>query len=178
MTVKSTWKRVAVGLTGAALALGLAACSAQPGVAVSVNGETYTEDAVGEVSLELSQIFGQFIEPAAVASLLIVEPAVVEVADANGIEFTEADARKRLASFEEEAGEPLSDATVSVFRMNELLKVLGSGPDAQAAQIQIAEAIQGLDAELNPRYGELDENNLMLPVTLDGVIDMREVQPN
>lgn len=172
MAVKSIWKRVAVAGTGMALAMGLAACSAQPGTALVVDGKEYSEAEVSQAAQELSMGAGQNITVQTIVALIQVEPALVEMADKNNIEFTDADARKALASVEEANGEPVSDATVAATRGIQLQGLLSSVvQDPAVIQTQLVEALQTYDSEVNPRFGIVGPENLMQIKPLAGVFD-------
>lgn len=176
MTVKSTWKRLAAGATGLALVLGLSACSAQPGVALNVNGVTYTEDEVSQAADQISELSGQTFPLAGVAYMLAQEPALREVANANGIDFSEADARKAMASVEEQTGVPVSDAAVTVVRANQLYYLLSQSLNPEVAIAMIQESMADMDIEYNPRYGELGADNGIFSPQLEGVLDLSEQQ--
>ena len=174
MTVKSTWKRLTAGATGLVLAFGLSACSAQPGVAVSVDGVTYSEDEVSQAADQISELSGQIFPIAGVAYMLAQEPAIREVASENGIEFSEADARKAMASVEEQTGIPVSDTAVTVVRANQLYYLLSQSMNPEVSLALIQEAMADQDIEYNPRYGELDADNGIYSPQLEGVLDLSQ----
>ncbi|WP_143236761.1 hypothetical protein [Actinomyces urinae] len=169
MTLKSTWKRIVVGASTVMATVALAACSAQPGVALKIDGTTYTEDEVSEAAQQLSQISGQQFPTAGVVYVLAQGAAVREVADQHGVEFSDEDARNALASVQS-PGEPVNEAAVGVVRINQLLVLLQGDLDQQALAQEVTEAQKNKDVELNPRYGELDENNAVYAPNLQGVV--------
>ena len=67
-------------------------------------------------------------------------------------------------------GEPVNEAAVGVVRINQLLLLLQGNLDQQVLAQEVAEAQKGKDVELNPRYGELDENNAVYAPNLQGVV--------
>ena len=162
MTLKSTWKRIVVGAGTVLATVALAACSAQPGVALNIDGTTYTEDEVSEAAQQLSQISGQQFPTAGVVYVLAQGEAVREVANQDGVEFSDEDARNALAS--------ANAAAVGVVRINQLLVLLQGKVDQQVLAQEMAEVQKGKDIELNPRYGALDENNAVYAPNLQGVV--------
>lgn len=169
MTLKSTWKRIVVGAGTVLATVALAACSAQPGVALNIDGTTYTEDEVSEAARQLSQISGQQFPTAGVVYVLAQGEAVREVANQHGVEFSDEDARNALASVQS-PGEPANAAAVGVVRINQLLVLLQGKVDQQVLAQEVAEVQKGKDIELNPRYGALDENNAVYAPNLQGVV--------
>ncbi|MDO5034252.1 MAG: hypothetical protein Q4E01_02575 [Actinomycetaceae bacterium] len=170
MTVKSAWKRMVVGATGVAVAFALAACSAQPGVALNVNGTTYSEDEVSNAAMQLTELSGQPYSTAGVTYMLMLEPVMRDLAKANGIEFSEEDARNALAAVKEMTGEPASEAAVTVVRTSQLYSLLERTLPPEQLSQEITETLAALDLEVNPRYGELTEDNMLYQPKLDGVV--------
>lgn len=170
MTVKSIWKRVVAGATGIVAVFALAACSAQPGVAVSVNGKTYTEDDVSQAAEELSLLTGNATSAANVAYVLTLEGPLAELSEASGIEFSEEDARKALAPVEVMRGEPASDAAVATIRASQLFQLLQTTADPNLVSQQLAAAMSSQDLQINPRYGSIGEDNAVYAPVLAGVL--------
>ena len=157
--------RTSVGRRGAAgLALlvltagGTAACSAQSGAAAVLDDGTIS---VGEVQ-SATQELGPYLEgatPASVLAVLVAEPTFAGVAAENGVAVSTQEARRLLtdlASGQPGASTEFSDASVTVARFTLLQQALQELPDADAVQQDVQERLEGLDVDVNPRYGQLD----------------------
>lgn len=157
--------------------LALAGCSYQPGAAAVVDGRTITERQLAQASTELSEILGNPVSTPVVLQTLIVAPTAIQVASRNGLAVSAQQAQEMLEqeSAQGEAGtvgeEEYSDPTLTVGRYLMLQNMITIDPEGAQIGAELSEAIDELDVELNPRYGEWDPMEGPTPVQPDWIVD-------
>jgi hypothetical protein len=159
VTVRSPrGRRRALGVTMLVLAAGAtAACSAQAGAAAVVEGDPIPVEDVQRATDQLAPYLGG-ATPASVLVVLVAEPTVQRVAAENGVAVSDQQARQLLTELTSDAPDApeFGPASVTVARFSLLQQALGELPDAAAVQDDVLAALEDLDVEVNPRYGELD----------------------
>ncbi|WP_022867630.1 hypothetical protein [Schaalia vaccimaxillae] len=151
-------KKVGVVAAAAVVALGLGACSAKPGIALEVNGRTYTEADVDQAMLQynsliegtendLSKTDIVWMLANADAPIQYAEKAGLTVSDEDVQAALEANATEELAAFDGN----YSSTFLHLIKWNLVASaVTRSNLDMDAfQQIQAQQQI-----EVNPRYGE------------------------
>jgi hypothetical protein len=165
VTVRS-WRRSAPALLalGALVAGSLSACSAQPGAAAVVDGETIPVADVQAAAADLSPYL-ENVSQSTVLTVLVVSPTFERAAAEAGLGVSSEQAENLLDQVTQEAAqagraptrtEEFSDAAVQVARFTLLQQGLQGLPDASEVMAGIAADMAELDVEVNPRYGELD----------------------
>lgn len=160
--------RIAVGLSAVALATSLGACSAQPGVALVVDGSTYTEDQVSQATNEVSSVLGQPIKNHDITTVLALADSYIEVGKAHNIEVSDQDVRNFYAKRSEETGR-LSDPAVKVLRVSQIFQELSTSVPSDEIGTQIGQLQADRDIEMNPRYGTVDPKGMISAPSLSGV---------
>ncbi len=168
----TTRVRVLTALGAVGLAAGLAACSGQPGAAAVVDGRAIPVSDVQDATTELSPFF-QGVTPTAMLAVLVQEPVLrdfLESEDA-GVSPDQADAA--LSQLVEqsggEAGTEFSDASRAVVRYTleySALQDLGTSADID----KFTQAMADLDLEVSPRYGSLDDGNVIAETTYPWIV--------
>lgn len=158
LTVVSTARLIKViGALFAGL-LVLSACGTHPGAAAVVNGNTIAEQDVSQASSELSTVLDGPVNSQAVLQILIVGPTAIQVAARHGMGVSADDAGEFLdgqaAMNAQEPLEEYSNPTLTVARYLILQETMQTSPEAAEVGPELAEAVQDMDIELSPRYGE------------------------
>ncbi|MDO5729307.1 MAG: hypothetical protein Q4P71_06760 [Actinomycetaceae bacterium] len=160
-------KRLTVGASAIVLSFGLAACSAQPGTAVIVDDEEYSEDVVSQTARELTDLSGNPFTPTDVVNLLTINKSVIAVGEKNNITLSGEDVRNSFA----EVNDNLSDSSVEVLKTIHVANLLSQNIDEMTFSTQLRENQENLSIEVNPRYGKLTEEKFLSRPILDGVFD-------
>lgn len=163
---------IAVALV-AALTLG--GCTAQTGAAAVVDGSPISSATLDRTTRELNELFT--VESRRVLMMLIVSPAYLDAAAANGVAKSREEARSHLAELvtndPESDVDPasFSDATLDIVRFDMALAELSQLADAQQIGEQIQATVEGLDVEVNPRFGEFSAaENAINPVSHEWLV--------
>lgn len=160
-------KRLTVGLSAIVVSIGLAACSAQPGTAVIVDNQEYSEDMVSQTARELTELSGNPFTPMDVVSLLTINKSVIAVGEKHNITLSSEDVRNSFA----EMNDNLSDSSVEVLKTIHVADLLGKNIDATTFSTQLRETQDTVSVQVNPRYGQLTEEKFLARPVLDGVFD-------
>jgi len=140
------------------VALAVGGCSPEGGAAAVVDGTAIRQSDVQTAMTELEPYLQQ-PNPRGILEVLIIEPTVARVAAEHGVVVSPQQAEQRLAaqvtsSQGEDAAVPdFSEPSLAVARFVVLQEGLQQLPDVQDVQEDIASALDGLDVEVNPRYG-------------------------
>lgn len=172
-------KRLITTVAAGAVALGMSACTAHPGVAFIIDGKEYRTAEVETAANELSRITGQPITPAAVFNFISRLETAKQMAEANQIKLSyeqvEASLEKDINNPENRQFAnlkwPLSELTVQTFQANALLNQLNGQLGQQAYANQFLKLQKDRKIELNPRFGSLSESGVLVPQSLIGVVD-------
>jgi hypothetical protein len=152
-------RRAAGAAALAALAaLAVSGCSSEGGAAAVVDGKVIP---LSDVHTAMSELRPYLREPTptGILEVLVIEPTVARVAAEHGVVVSPQQVEDRLAaqvtgSQGEGAAVPqFSDPSLAVGRFVVLQEGLQQLPDVQAVQEDIASELEGLDVEVNPRYG-------------------------
>lgn len=145
---------------GVLLLAGLTAgCTAQPGVAATVNGEKVTIAEVDD-GMALGDFFAQPPTPGSVVASIIQARAVNEAAQTAGLGVSAAQAADFLDSIGAQSiqddGE-YSPTVLELARMNIVSMNLQTAGEAGADVVEaVNEYMTSADIEFNPRYGTWD----------------------
>lgn len=156
---------------------GLAACSAQPGTALEVDGVRYSEDQVSQASAELTAFFGEAVPQSVIVSFLGIAPSVDEVAQEAEAGVSDSDVRNLMAEEAKAAGVELSSTSIRALRTNVEINALQKKTDPQAVVGVITEKQKQRNMVVNPRYGVVNEDGMLTPPVLNGVLDARKLLP-
>lgn len=161
MTVES-WRVPARVAAVVVTVLAVAGCSAQSGAAAVVEGRTIPIDEVHRATEELAPYL-QDASPSSVLMLLVAEPVFDRVARENGVGVSEQEARDVLeqvaAGAEGEDAGPTPEfgpGAVTVARFTLLQQRLQERPDGAELLERVTTELEGLDVEVNPRFGRFD----------------------
>lgn len=152
-------KRVLAALTAAGLALGLGACSAQPGVAAKVGDTTISEAEVTAAIEQYDSAFGQSVDRSKMISGLIQSSFLEKMAQNNDITITDSQVDDALKSLKSQGSiteipAPLSQGLYDLFRgelASTQLSNTGRANDDLSAEY--TKLIADTPVTLNPRYG-------------------------
>ncbi len=152
-------KRVLAALTAAGLALGLGACSAQPGVAAKVGDTTISEAEVTSAIEQYDSAFGQSVDRSKMISGLIQSSFLEKMAENNDITITDSQVDDALKSLKSQGSiteipAPLSQGLYDLFRgelASTQLSNTGRANDDLSAEY--TKLIADTPVTLNPRYG-------------------------
>lgn len=152
-------KRVLAALTAAGLALGLGACSAQPGVAAKVGDTTISEAEVTSAIEQYDSAFGQSVDRSKMISGLIQSAFLEKMAENNDITITDSQVDDALKSLKSQGSiteipAPLSQGLYDLFRgelASTQLSNTGRANDDLSAEY--TKLIADTPVTLNPRYG-------------------------
>lgn len=155
-------KRALTALAAAGLALGLGACSAQPGVAAKVGGTTFSEAEVTSAIEQYDATFGQTVERSQMISGLIQSAFLEQMGNNNDITITDSQVDDALESLKSqgtitEIPSPLSEGLYDLFR-GELAstQLSNTGRDNDDLNAEYTQLIADTPVTLNPRYGTFD----------------------
>ncbi|MHB1064330.1 MAG: SurA N-terminal domain-containing protein [Georgenia sp.] len=153
----------------------LAGCSAQPGTAAVIDGTRITIDDVDVAQREFVEITGQSdAQPRAVLNTLMAAQVLPDVAAGYGIAYSDEQITDIFAEQLTTAGNEVpeggfADSTLELGRYLFVLTDVQSSPDGQAIAEAFGARMKEAKTVVNPRYGEIDENGLIAPVTHDWI---------
>lgn len=155
--------RVALGAMGAVLVVAaLTACSGRPGAAAVVDGTRIPVSDVESATTELAPYF-QGVTPAAVVSVLMLEPTVAAAAEENGVTVSDQQADDQLATLAQQndpdASPTFSDSSRTIVRYTMEASALSQLTNASDVNADLQARVSALDIQLNPRYGTLGADN-------------------
>ncbi|GEA82347.1 hypothetical protein CUD01_27910 [Cellulomonas uda] len=160
-TNRMTRARAVLLAGGAVLAAAtLGACSGTPGAAAVVDGHVITAQEVRSATDQLTELGQQFDVPT-VLSILIQEPTMTRFAADEGVAVSDEDAAGLLDQVSQSVGIDVgeySDATLAIARYSLASGNLQDAGDLEALGQQVAERLDALDVEVNPRFGTLGES--------------------
>ncbi|MDC4233704.1 hypothetical protein M3T53_08295 [Actinomyces sp. B33] len=164
----STVHRIVAACAAAIGAVALSACAAHPGVALSVDGRTYTEAEIDEGIAQYSQMLGKHLDrPQFVLGLPATE-TMTRAAESMGVAATVEEIDAFVAEKQAEGTIGPIDGEISSTMYDILGYLLNSERVNAAAAGMSADEIADLQArineisssqrvEVNPRYGTIDE---------------------
>ncbi len=175
-------KSAAMVAAAAVAALGLGACTAQPGTALSVNGVTYSEAQVTEAVADYKELTGQTLDRSTVVRMIPDSLKFTELADAIGLEASDDDVKTYLddlvaAGKVTEPSDGIGQVMTEILRytvISSQINSLGQDEIATASEefTKISDAQQ---VEINPRYGTVAaDGSIQLPKFGD-VVDASDV---
>ena len=147
-----------------ALVLGLSGCSGQPGAAAVVDGETVSVADLQAATSDLTPYL-QNVTQSSVLMVLVAAPTFDRAASAAGVGVSTQEAKDLLDKAAKSAADagtqaprttPFSDAAVEVARFTLLQQNIQGLPNGAEVTAQITKELGALDAQVNPRYGEVD----------------------
>lgn len=136
----------------------LTGCAGDPGAAAVVDGRTITRAEVEAAHDDLAA--GGGVSTGQALWILAIAPLFIDAAAAEGVGVSEDQARQALVEGNEEAGgadSEVADSTVQIARAilsSQALEGLENGGEVLSG---VEEDIMALDIEVNPRYGDLDQ---------------------
>ncbi len=168
-------RTTAIAAVALAAALALGGCSGQAGAAAVVDGEPIAATTVDRTTRELNQLFQ--VDARAVLTMLIVSPAYLAEARANGV----AKSRDQALGYLTEviAADPgstvdvgsFSDATLDIVAFDMAVRELSQLPEAPEIGVRVNEQIAALDVDVNPRFGQFSaEASSILPATPEWIV--------
>ncbi|MCS4485210.1 hypothetical protein NXS08_06990 [Gleimia sp. 6138-11-ORH1] len=169
-------KRLITTVAAGALALGLGACSAHPGVALIVDGKEYRTVEVTQAAQEASLVAGNPVQANTIIDFLSRLETAKELAELNGVDISMEQVRAELEKGLPEGTGPLSDITVETFYVNSVLQNLNQKLGQQAYSQLFLETQAERKVEINPRFGSVSEAGTMLPPSFPGVLDIQSKQ--
>lgn len=160
MLVRYT-RQLATAALIVAAGLGMGACSAHPGAAVSTNNGDYSIAEVNEAVSQLTAVTGgSRIDVQRVRALLIKEPQLVAVGDAVGVSVTDEEIDKEIdEEIEQTGGQSVTlgrgtRATVrSILLEGRLNQFAQANPQAASLMDEVLDqARTAANAQVNPRF--------------------------
>ena len=164
------WRRAvrgkAVRTAGLLVALtttaGLAGCTGEPGAAAVVDGAAVPTSDVEAALTELMPWF-EGVTTTNVLSVLVQEPTVVELAEEQGVGVSDEEAQALLDQVVQQkvadATATFTEPSLAVARYSIAYSKLQDLPDAAGIGDEIDARLRGLDVEVNPRFGSLEDGN-------------------
>ena len=168
--------RVLAGLSSLALVSGLGACSAQPGVALQVGDTTYSEADVTQAVDQYDQMFGQDPGRSDFVAALANAHHILEMGTDHGIVVDDATVDTQIEAAKEQqtitdVPDHINHALMDLLRMQLTVSELQAKvSDTQQLSDELAQKQAQADLHVNPRYGTLDENNQIVPMTFGDVV--------
>jgi hypothetical protein len=160
-------RRARAGAVALGAVLALSACSAAgpPGAAAVVDGEVVPESDVRTVVTELPPELtgGQPVPASDVIAFFVVEDTVRRIAaEFTGVISTEQVEEQLAAQLEQQGAEvgTLSEPTLQLFATSAMLQQIQA---TDVAREEFEAAVEELDVEVNPRYGELTDGLAVVP---------------
>lgn len=153
--------RTVLGATAATVtvAAALAGCSAQPGTAAVVDGRTITQSQLEDTHADLAPVL-EGLDVRTTLVTMIVAPFFIEAAEENGVGVSADQAEATARQSAEQAGtayQPLGEDALEVVRFTMAAQQLQTLPDGAEVLSDVEEQIFAADLDVNPRYGDLDE---------------------
>lgn len=146
--------RIAAGLVAIA---GLAAgCSAQPGVAATVDSDTITMTELDDAML-LGPFFQTPPTPEMILNELIESRVVLDVASSNGIGVSHNQAAQFLDSLDAQDLQQDGDYPEPVLDLVRLIMVkeaVGTSPQAEDIMEEVSETFSEAEIEVSPRFSQ------------------------
>jgi hypothetical protein len=156
-------------------AAALAGCSAQPGTAAVINGTKITEGELDDATLEFGDLTGEPPQPSIVLNTLLAAEVFPAIAAEHGIALSDEQVAERL---DEQAA--LQGAEIPADGYSSAFIDLGhylfsateaqSHPDATAIFEEFTAAMADADIEVNPRYGQVQDNGEIVPSQHDWLV--------
>lgn len=169
-------KRFITAVAAGALALGLGACSAHPGVALIVDGKEYRTVEIEKTAREASLVTENPVPASVIIDFVSRLETTKELAKQANLDISLDDVRMELEKGLPEGSAPLSDLTVETFYVNSVLRSLSDKMGPQAFSQVFLETQATHKVEINPRFGSVSESGTMLPPALTGVFDVHAQQ--
>jgi len=169
--IGTRWRRLLAGLSAAALVSGLGACSAQPGVALRVGDDTYSEKDITRASEQYAEMTGSTVERYQFVWSLATVPVFLDAAQSMGVTVDDATLDANLKSLVDsqsltDVPDDMSPALREILRYEFVYSTLqASGVDPTAFNATFDQALADVDVSVNPRYGS------SAPSTTTGELD-------
>lgn len=179
--IRGRWGRFLAALSALGLAVGLSACSANPGVALEVGDTTYTEADITTALDQYSEMFGQDAGRQEFVWTLARYATVIPVGDTHGVSVTEQDVTDQLQAAVDQqqiasVPDSLNHALSDLLRAQLVVSGLQSAvPDTQALNDELTQALSSTDVSMNPRYGAYSIDGTPGSVLLGDVVDADEL---
>lgn len=164
--------------------MGLGACSAQPGVAVSVNGQQFTDADIARGIADYAELTGQTLQPTSIAHMLPDAMKFTELAQQLGLEASDEDVQEYLDTLIESGMVAQPEGEIGTV-MTEILRytIIGNQINAMDENtVAIAKDIfdsitEAQQVQVNPRYGTVAEDgSLIAPLFGDVVLPSAEAE--
>lgn len=156
---RRTARAMRAGTAAALAVLLIAGCTGRPNTAAVVDGRRISESELDRTVRELGPMLSTSA-PRDVLVALVVGPTFAQVAADHGVGVSDDDARALLDTVAESSGvtAPASygDGSLLVARYSQAVTNIQSLEDATDVLADANARVQGLDLDLNPRYGSLD----------------------
>ena len=165
-------------------ALTLGACSAQPGVAVSVNGHQFTEADVARGVADYAELTGNTLEATSIAHMLPDAMKFTELAQQLGLEASDNDVNDYLNTLID-SGMVAQPADGIGTVMTEILRytIIGNQINAMdensvAFAKEVFDSIaESQQVQINPRYGTVSEDGSVIAPIFGDVVRLSEETP-
>jgi hypothetical protein len=167
--------RVVGVLVGVAAVAVLAGCSGgEPGAAAVVDGTAIPTADVRTAKDELGPYL-QAVTSLNVLNVLVQAPTVVALADKEGVGVSDQDAQALLASIATQNGAKgtptFSEPSLTVAKYSIAYNNLQGLPNAKDVASKLSEEIAALDVTVNPRFGDVgDDNAIAAPTTQPWIV--------
>lgn len=179
-----TPKTVALALA-ASLALGLSACSAQPGTALEVDGVGYSTTELEAGATQLTEMMGQEVSATALVAALVQVRLIEELSDEVDIKVGEKDIADFVASGVESKKIPTapdgpltrvaSDYFGMLVRTNQLNSLQGDEQRLQQVNDAYTKIRDNVRIAVNPRFSGVDQSNQVVQRTFGDVVSSSRI---
>ncbi len=170
-------RRALAGLAAVGAAIGLGACSAQPGVALQVGDASYSEADITTAAAQAKEMFGSDVSREDLVWSLVSASNVVDLGTQHDVTVSDDDVtaviqqevtQQYIASAPDNLNPALNEILRAQLVANELQQA--SGADTTALSQELATVQEAADIRLNPRYGTLDSTNTPTASTIGDVL--------
>ncbi|GGC15796.1 hypothetical protein [Cellulomonas carbonis] len=159
-TQKRSWRTGATRVAAGALVVGvlLTGCAQSPGTAAVVDGRVITEDALTTAVADLDRLAPGQLDASTVLVTMAATPYFLDAAAANGVEPTEADARRLAAQLAEQTGgsADLGEGATEVLLFSVANQNIGELDNSAEVLEELYAELSAADVSTNPRRGTLD----------------------
>lgn len=178
--------RIGTWAAGLAAVFTLSACVGNPGTAVSVGEVSYSNTDIAVGAGQISELAGRPVRAFELAGAVARVPHIIEIAKQNDVVVSDAQITDLLKEQAAQAGngeqaseltssEDLSSAARDYIRLTlieaEINKAITDPAKGEEINAQYVELLQNTPVEINPRYGTIDENRNLVPVTFADVVN-------
>lgn len=171
-------KKAAMVAVASISILGLGACSAHPGTAVSVNGVNYSEADVSDALSQYAELTGQPMDRATLVAMLPDALKFTQLANENQISATDEQVNEFVASLVDQGrihapSGDFSPVLTEILRYSVIKAQLDQmGQDALATLAEDYKEIAATQkVDINPRYGTITEDGSLKAPIFGDVVD-------